>query len=93
MLRDKVNDARQMLHVTLCEAGYDKVANESTLAGMRAQYLMVNFRRWITPTQGLWTEALPYINSWLRRSNMNEPANGAEYIVHCPSRRALQSIK
>lgn len=45
VLRDKVNDARQMLHETLCEAGYDKVANESTPAGMRAQYLMVNFRR------------------------------------------------
>lgn len=45
VLRDKVNNARQMLQVTLCEAVCDKVAHESTLAGMRVQYLMVNFRR------------------------------------------------
>lgn len=42
---DEVSNARRMLHARPCEAVCDMVANESTLAWMRAQELMVNFRR------------------------------------------------
>lgn len=46
-------NARRLLHMTFCEVVCDMFVNERPLAGMRAQYLMVGFRRRRSPESEL----------------------------------------